>query len=132
MEIIKTTKTIEVTEIARTCQDTILWVEEVNHDKVCLIGKDNKYVYSLYHINRVLAHCNDDLRTLIHFNYLNVDELNSFLKGAIITIHVISIYFDGYGRKNDITRIVDIKLHEKAIIMIHNRIDNYILDKLGY
>lgn len=134
MEIIKTTKTtktIEVTESICTYQDEILYVEKVDYDKVCLVCKNNRYEYSLCGINLMLAHCNDDIRLLFHIKFLNADELNSFLTGAVITIDDISVHFEGYGYTNDSKRIVDVKLREKVIDIIHNAISEYI-SKVGH
>lgn len=134
MEIIKTTKTtktIEVTEFIETYKDTILYVEKVNHDKVCLVCKGNRYEYSLYGINLMLAHCNNDIRLLFHIKFLNADELNSILVGAVITIDDISTHFEGYCRRN-VKDIVDVKLREKVIDMIHDNISEYISHKVGY
>lgn len=134
METIKTakiTKTTEVTETTEIYRDTISNVEIEHDDTICLTGT-RTHVFSLYGINLSLAHCNDDISMLIHHRFLNADELNLFLKGAIIDVQYTNICFGEYNYTRTSTSIINAKLSEKAIKTIHTRIAHYIAYKLGY
>lgn len=134
METIKTakiTKTTEVTETTKIYRDTISNVEIEHDGTICLTGT-RTHAFSLYDINLSLAHCNDDIRMLIHHRFLNAHKLNLFLKGAIIDVQYTNICFGEYNYTRTSTRIINAKLSEKAIKMIHNMLNHYISIELGY